>query len=557
MLVSGKRSIVSYYRPLNQKEKPLLRTGAFESFHYKREPTMNDHKPTKNIDDLESEIEALIEAKTEQPTAREILNTITKEAKPVDFQLLAYPKLTEWREEMTQLDQNKKEDQARLIELGKKIKDCKINRNHYLIYSIVELQRIADRKGWVFSKREGNAYLYNGRFWEKLDDERYKYFLGEFSVKIGVPTTMSMHHIFRDDLLKQFLTSNYLDRDEALDDMVLINLNNGCYEIGGQGGRLREFRQEDFLTYQLSFDYDPKAKAPLFEKYLERVLPSPNLRKIFFETVAYTLTKNKRCKFEKMVIFKGEGANGKSVALELIKELLGRRNVSSYSLKSLTDEKGYHRANISDKLVNITSELGGAIESDYFKQMASGEPVEARQPHKQAFILHDYARFIFASNVLPQVEHTEGFFRRFLIIPFDVTIPREERDVDLVNKIIKAGELSGIFNLVLEGLERILRQRGFSQCAEVDNIGDRYKRESNSTLMFLDDEGYNTSDKHYTRITELYPKYMSYCRDAGTKPFSKLNFTKQLEKNAIPVKRMNVGKVAYVELKKDLEDAKF
>ena len=127
----------------------------------------------------------------------------------------------------------------------------------------------------------------------------------------------------------------------------------------------------------------------------------------------------------------------------------------------------------------------------------------------------------------------------------------------MVNKIIKAGELSGIFNLVLEGLERILRQRGFSQCAEVDNIGDRYKRESSSTLMFLDDEGYNTSDKHYTRITELYPKYMSYCRDAGTKPFSKLNFTKQLKKNEIPVKRMNVGKVAYVELKKDLEDAKF
>jgi putative DNA primase/helicase len=518
---------------------------------------MNHHKPTKNIDDLESEIAVLTEAKTEQPTAREILDTITKEAKPVDFQLLAYPKLTEWREEMTQLDQNKKEDQARLIDLGKKIKECKINRNHYLIYSIVELQRIAERKGWVLSKREGDPYIYNGRFWEKLDGEKYKYFLGEFSVKIGVPTTMSKHHTFRDELFKEFMSLNYLDIADSLEDQVLINLQNGCYEIGDQGGRLREFRQEDFLTYQLSFDYDPKAKAPLFEKYLERVLPSPDLRKIFFETVAYTLTKNKRCKFEKMVIFKGEGANGKSVALELIQELLGRNNVSNYSLASLTDQKGYQRANIGNKLVNIASELSGSLESDFFKQLASGEPVEARKPYMEAFILHDYARFIFACNVLPQVEHTEGFFRRFLIIPFDVTIPREERDVDLVNKIIKAGELSGIFNLVLEGLERILKQRGFSQCVEVDDIGERYKRESNSTLMFLDDEGYSISDKYYTRITELYPKYMSYCEDSNNRPFSKLSFQKMLEKNGVLVKKMNIGKVAYVELEKDLEDAKF
>lgn len=507
--------------------------------------------------DLENEIEELTENRSTELTVHEILKAISDEAKPVDFLLLAFPKVVELKEEMGKLDQNKKEDKERLVFIGNKLNKCKIKRTHYLIYTIEELQRVVKRKGWVFSKREGDAYLYNGRFWEKIDGEKFKFFLGEFSVKIGVPVTLSKHHAFRDDLLKQFFSSTYLDRDEIQDNRVLINLKNGCYEVGENGGRLREFRESDFMTYQLSFDYDPKAKAPIFQKYLERVLPSPELRKIFFEAIAYTLTKNNRCKFEKMIIFKGEGANGKSVALELIQELLGRNNVSNYSLSSLTDQKGYQRANIGNKLVNIASELSGSLESDFFKQLASGEPVEARRPYMDAFILHDYARFIFACNILPQVEHTEGFFRRFLIIPFDVTIPKEERDVDLVNKIIKAGELSGIFNMVLEGLERILKQRGFSKCDEVDNVSDRYKKESNSALMFLEDKGYAPSDKYYTPIASLYPEYSNYCRNVGNKPFSRMSFQKMLEKNGILVKRLNIGKVAYVETKINKEDEQF
>lgn len=109
--------------------------------------------------------------------------------------------------------------------------------------------------------------------------------------------------------------------------------------------------------------------------------------------------------------------------------MLGIENVSSYSLQSITNDNGYFRAKLANKLVNYASEINGKLESSIFKQMVSGEPVESRLPYGQPFMLKEYAKFIFNCNELPKdVEHTTAYFRRFLIIPFDVTIPR-------VNKI--------------------------------------------------------------------------------------------------------------------------
>jgi putative DNA primase/helicase len=73
----------------------------------------------------------------------------------------------------------------------------------------------------------------------------------------------------------------------------------------------------------------------------------------------------------------------------------------------------------------------------------------------------DYAKLIFNCNELPKdVEQTEAYFRRFLIIPFNVTIPEHEQDKELAKKIID-NELSGVFNWVLSGLKRLLMQQRF------------------------------------------------------------------------------------------------
>jgi putative DNA primase/helicase len=214
-------------------------------------------------------------------------------------------------------------------------------------------------------------------------------------------------------------------------------------------------------------------------------------------------------------------------------------------LQSLTNENGYFRAKIANKLVNYASEINGNLETASFKQMASGEPIEARLPYGEPFILNEYAKLIFNCNDLPKdVEHTNAYFRRFLIIGFDVTIPEGKQDKQLANKIIN-NELSGVFNWILQGLDRVLKQKKFSKCEAVENARDDYEKKSDSVKMFIEDFEYKTSTD-YTTIRELYTKYKGFCIEDGFRPVNKSNFMKRLRHFKIIVERKSIGNVAYV-----------
>jgi len=66
------------------------------------------------------------------------------------------------------------------------------------------------------------------------------------------------------------------------------------------------------------------------------------------------------------------------------------------------------------------------------------------------------------------------------------------QDIDLSKKIIE-NELSGVFNWVLSGLDRITRQRGFTKCTVAENELEQYRRESDSVEMFLAENDYKKS----------------------------------------------------------------
>ena len=424
----------------------------------------------------------------------------------------------------------------------------KLSNKHYTVLSIENVLQIAEDHRWGLCKNHNFIYLYNGTYWDDLDKETFQKFLGKAAEKMGVPTYSARYYKFRKELYEQFLGTAYLEPKPPLANRVLINLQNGTFEVSPQGTQLRPFDRSDFLTYQLPFEYNPQAKAPLFEAYLNKVLPDIERQKVLAEYLGFVFIKHgsNRLKEEKALILYGSGANGKSVFFEIVSALLGTENTSNYSLQSLTNENGYFRAKLANKLVNYGSEINGKLESAIFKQLVSGEPVEARLPYGEPFTLKQYAKLIFNCNELPKdVEHTNAYFRRFLIIPFDITIPPQEQDKQLHTKIIE-NELSGVFNWVLDGLNRLLEQKKFTDCEAIRLAVEQYKAESNSVQMFLTDSSYNSSADDYQKIVDLYREYKQYCVEDGNNPFKKTNFIKQLKALNIVVDKINVGNVAYL-----------
>ena len=404
----------------------------------------------------------------------------------------------------------------------------------------------AEKNLWGLCKNHDFIYLYNGTFWAEIDKETFQKFLGEAAEQMGVAKFSARFYQFREQLFKQFLATAYLPTPESNKDKVLINLQNGTFEISPQGTKLKPFDRSDFITYQLPFGYNPQAKAPLFESYLNKVLPDPECQRVLAEYLGFVFIKHgsNALKEEKALILYGTGANGKSVFFEVVNALLGTDNVSSYSLQSLTNDNGYFRAKLANKLVNYASEINGNLEASIFKQLVSGEPVEARLPYGQPFILKQYAKLIFNCNELPKnVEHTNAYFRRFLIIPFYVTIASQEQDKSLHTKIIEK-ELSGVFNWVLQGLNRLLEQKKFSDCEAAQKAVEQYKIESNSVQMFVNENEYKCSPTNYKLIKDLYPEYRAFCIDDGMTPFKKQNFIKQLRALNLIVDNVSQNKLA-------------
>ena len=326
---------------------------------------------------------------------------------------------------------------------------------------------------------------------------------------------------------------------------VLINFENGTLEITPQGPKIRNHDQRDFLTYVLPFEYTPHAQALTFNLYLKRVLPEQSTRDVLAEYVGYCFLPG--LKLEKCLLLYGSGANGKSVFFDVVTKMLGRNNVSNYSLASLAEE--HNRAGIQDTLLNYGSEINaGIIGRDLFKQLVSGEPVHARHKYGHPFTMHRYARLLFNANTLPtDVEQTEAYFRRFLIIPFNVTIPEAEQDKTLAQRIV-AQELPGVFAWVLQGLERLKTYSRFTHCQQAEDTLKRYRLESDSVALFItegDDGTYTPSIDEHMKQETIYNDYKKFCSEGGYRPVSVRKFKERMEKLGFQTGRRNFGKIVY------------
>lgn len=448
-------------------------------------------------------------------THREILQRILEDIPRIDFR------------EYVGIDENKK-----------------LKKTNFLVTVIEVLIKTAEESDWALCRKHDFIYIFNDAYWSQFDPDEFQVFLSKVAVKMGVNKFDAKYFRFVKDLFTQFELDAYLPTPENDANTILINLENGTVELNPESGDLINLRKPDpadFLTYQLPFKYDPQAESPLFKKYLEDVLPDKSLQMILAEFVASVFISQKTLKLEKALILYGVGSNGKSVFFDIINALLGDENITSYTIENLTDDRGYARARIADKLLNYASEINTKMDTGKFKQLVSGEPIDARLPYGKPFIAKDYAKLMFNANELPtSVEHTHAFFRRFLIVPFEVVIPKHKQDRKLSSKIIN-NELSGVFNWVLDGLKRVLEQNGYSDSEKASQENKIYRQETDNVQMFIRERGYESSTIARTQLKELYAKYKRFCDGDGYYPTAKQKFSKRLEKAGFKKGRASDG----------------
>lgn len=385
------------------------------------------------------------------------------------------------------------------------------------------------------TKQEVSVYL--DTHWEKVETQLFYVFVKRFVARMGLSDGYVNDVGFMMELYGH-LTYRWIDyrRQRVPADEVWINFLNGTLEIRRDGTlTMREHHAEDFFTYVLPYAYDPGADCPLFDSFLDRVLPDKTVQIVILEFIAYCLIKG--MELSKMLALYGIGSNGKSVLLDLITRLLGSCNVSNVQLSALTtnDEK---RAMIEHKLLNISHESNGQIDPAVLKQLVSGEPTEVRVLYKGPHTMYDVPRLAVSFNRLPKAEATHGFFRRWILVPFDVIIPEDEQDKDLTDKLTR--ELSGIFNKVIVALQGLLVRKAFTKSEVCDRALARYQSTSNSVQQFLE-ERCVVSESGHIKLKELYNYYREFCIEESYDRIGKKNFQEVLRNfGATPSSYANV-----------------
>jgi len=402
--------------------------------------------------------------------------------------------------------------------INPKQKELKVGLIEYLL-------SLAKTKEWKIIKDESETvYIYNGAYWIPFSKSEITEFLSNFALKVGIPLLEAKDEAFIEKLHKQLISMLPIKK-RKFTSLNLINLQNGTFNIDTM--ELQPFNQDDFLTYQLPFAYNPNAVNDLWLKFLDEVLPDKDTQRTLQEVLGSIFVRG--IKLEYAYFLYGSGANGKSVIMEVLKALLGNENLSFYSIEELNKE--YNRAELKDKILNIASEAETRdIKSDLFKRLASGEPINARHLYGKPFEMENYAKLLFLVNrmQLKSIEYTEGFFRRFLILPFNVTIPKEKRDKKLHFKIIEAG-LDGVLNWIIEGAKSILINEDIFVSKECKDSFKQFIKDIDSVLQFLDDNNLKKSTYNRYYAKDFISHYRSWCFENGIHPVGRNELFKRLQ----------------------------
>ncbi|GAH68741.1 unnamed protein product [marine sediment metagenome] len=163
--------------------------------------------------------------------------------------------------------------------------------------------------------------------------------------------------------------------------------------------------------------------------------------------------------------------------------------------------------------------------------LTGGDTIGAEKKFKDRFGFNNTARLIYSTNKPPQVdEDTLAFWRRWIFINFPNKFEGSKADKRLIQKLTQKSELSGLLNIALQGLERLLNKQEYSYEASPDEIAEWHQRASDPLYAFIEDVC-ETSDLAWISKDELYDAFIDYCTKQNIPRIGKESFGRAL-KNA-------------------------
>ena len=242
-----------------------------------------------------------------------------------------------------------------------------------------------------------------------------------------------------------------------------------------------------------------------------------------------------------MFILYGAGANGKSTFLNTLMEIMGDYAMST---PTATFMKKYGEGISNDIarlrgtrfVTTVEAEEGKRMSEPLIKQITGQDMMTARFLYGEYFDFLPTFKIFMATNHKPVIRGNDhGIWRRIKLIPFTVTIPYEERDPDLMQKL--RAEREGILNWMVDGCLMWQKER-LGEPEAVRIATGEYQEEMDEIGMFLQ-ECTAKDSMGVSKITsaDLYRSYMGWCEKNSERPYSQRMFAIHVQNAGIERER--------------------
>ena len=351
---------------------------------------------------------------------------------------------------------------------------------------------------------------------ERLVRETTEKILGSYSKKSR-----------KTDVVSSVQDLTYFDRSEFALNPHLLVVANGVLNL--KTLEMKPFSPLPPQITRLPVAFDPTAKFEdtRTKNFFEEVCTPVQILQIQ-EVFGYVLWRDHF--IQKGIMLVGEGGNGKTTLICLLKDFLGAKNVSGVRLQDL-DLSRFAVADLQGKMANLNADVTDKTLKDTgrFKMLTGGDLINAEKKFMQPFDFVNYAKLIFAVNQVPQSRDLSvAFMRRWLIMEFLQVFPENDpkTDKNILKKMNTPKALSALLNWSLKGLTRLLKNQGFTDEPTHEQTKEEYLRRSSSVASFIMDMIEEDFDSMIPK-DELYREYVLYCQRNGRTDIKSLSWFSQ------------------------------
>ncbi|PHG60669.1 phage/plasmid primase, P4 family [Bacillus toyonensis] len=314
----------------------------------------------------------------------------------------------------------------------------------------------------------------------------------------------------------------------------LFNCDNGAIDL--KTGELLPHDRDLLLTKLSPIKYDKNAECPNWKAFMESIFKTPagepdhELINYLQKAIGYSLTGV--TKEQVMFFLFGNGRNGKSTFINIIQDLLGNygRQTNSDTFLKKRNDSGINndvaRLDGARFVSAVESEEGQQLSEALVKQITGGEKMSARFLRQEYFEFIPEFKVFFTTNHKPIVKGSdEGIWRRIMLIPFTVTIPKDKIDYNLPDKLAK--EMPGVLRWAVEGCMK-WQAEGLRAPEAVKAATNEYREDMDILAPFIDE---NCTVNSLVRIEakSLYENYTKWCYQNNELELKNRAFYRQLE----------------------------